>query len=214
VATDAAGRVSAEKSRQFAIDRTAPTTTAATDDQGSATTLTLTATDGGSGVATVQYQVAGGFTATYAGSPVSNTKLDIAQAISFFATDKAGNIETAGTATIPARPKPPSAPTAAVGVAPALALSTRTDCKAGKPVVTVRAKNTASAVTDIRIGTTFGDRRMPEVLPGGTFTSTFKITAGTTVAAGSVAIAASTSVGGIGIESSYAVTYAAIACSG
>lgn len=100
-ATDKAGQVSKEQSVSFSVDATAPVTTPTTVDKGDAVQVTLAAADAGSGVATVQYQVGDGFVATYAGT-FSVVKLDKPQTLSFFATDKAGNVEKAQTVTVPA----------------------------------------------------------------------------------------------------------------
>lgn len=114
-ATDAEGRISAERSQTVKIDATAPVTTKTLTETAGSVQLALAAADALSGVATVQYQVGGGFTATYAGEPVGITRLEEDQTVRFFATDVAGNVEADNTFVVAAleeeQPTWPVAPT-------------------------------------------------------------------------------------------------------
>ncbi|BCB91105.1 OmpL47-type beta-barrel domain-containing protein [Phytohabitans suffuscus] len=97
-ATDRAGNVSAPVSLAVRIDATAPVSTAAVG--GTTRAVTLTSTDATSGVARIEYAIGTGPWTAYTGAiaaPDSNR-----HTVSFRATDVAGNLETARTATIPA----------------------------------------------------------------------------------------------------------------
>ncbi|MDR7276766.1 OmpL47-type beta-barrel domain-containing protein [Catenuloplanes atrovinosus] len=109
-ATDTAGNRSAEQMSHFTIaepeqpDTTAPAVTAAVTgtrnpDGGyvGGATVTVTATDGESGVATTEYRLDGGAWTTYT-APVRVTAPG-AHTVGFRATDNAGNAATAGTVT-------------------------------------------------------------------------------------------------------------------
>ncbi|WP_063746742.1 OmpL47-type beta-barrel domain-containing protein [Catenuloplanes japonicus] len=99
-ATDNAGNVSAEQMSHFTIatppdpDTTPPTVTASS--QGTSTVLvTISASDAGSGVATVEYAIDGGDFLEYAApfrvsAPGTHT-------VRYRATDNAGNVSTVGT---------------------------------------------------------------------------------------------------------------------
>jgi hypothetical protein len=90
------------------VDNTAPTTghNAPSGWQSSAVTVSLSANDGGSGVANTQYAVDGG--GWNSGSSV-NVSGDGVHTISFFSTDVAGNVESAQTATVSIDTTPPDA---------------------------------------------------------------------------------------------------------
>lgn len=106
-ATDKAGNTSPEGMSHFTVvkrDTTAPTVTAAVDGTkdgdgnyvGKAT-VTVAATDAGSGVGTIEYKVDGGAWTAYA-APVPMTAAG-AHTVTYRATDKAGNVSPAGTVT-------------------------------------------------------------------------------------------------------------------
>ncbi|WET80904.1 copper-binding protein [Amycolatopsis sp. QT-25] len=106
-ASDRAGNVSPEGMAHFTIvsgDTTAPTvTTEVTGTKDTAgnyvgkATVTLTATDAGSGVGKVEYQLNGGPWLTYS-APLALTVVG-AHTVKYRATDKAGNVSAEGTAT-------------------------------------------------------------------------------------------------------------------
>lgn len=106
-ATDVAGNVSTEGMAHFTIvaqDTTAPTATGQVAGQqnpngayiGSAV-VTVTASDAGSGVASIEYKVDSAAWATYA-SPVQVSALG-AHTVLYRATDRAGNVSTQGSLT-------------------------------------------------------------------------------------------------------------------
>ncbi|KZB86944.1 OmpL47-type beta-barrel domain-containing protein [Amycolatopsis regifaucium] len=106
-ASDKAGNVSPEGMAHFTVvssDTTAPTVTsevtgtkdAAGDYVGKAT-VTLTATDAGSGVGKVEYKLDGGPWLTYS-APLALTVVG-AHTVNYRATDKAGNVSAEGAAT-------------------------------------------------------------------------------------------------------------------
>ena len=97
-ATDKAGNASAPVTRQLCIDGAAPSTTASVDPAGwtrGSVQVTLSASDGVSGVAATSYQIGSGSVQTYTGTfTVSN-----AATIKYWSTDKAGNAEAPQTLT-------------------------------------------------------------------------------------------------------------------
>jgi len=106
-ASDKAGNVSPEGMAHFTIvsgDTTAPTVasevTGTKDTAGNyvgKATVTLTATDAGSGVGKVEYKLDGGPWLTYS-APLALTVVG-AHTVNYKATDKAGNVSAEGTAT-------------------------------------------------------------------------------------------------------------------
>ncbi|GIF52353.1 glucose/arabinose dehydrogenase [Asanoa ferruginea] len=102
--TDVAGNVEAGKSVAVKIDSTAPVTAAtfapATDDgwHNGAVPVTLTSTDAGSGVASIQYALDGGAWTPYT-VPV-DVSGDGSHELLYRATDTAGNVETLKSAII------------------------------------------------------------------------------------------------------------------
>ena len=128
-ATDEAGNTSTPGSVQFAVvdppnpDNAPPTTNATVagnrDNNGAyvgAATVTVTATDAGSGVATVEYSLDGAPYAAYT-APVSVNQPG-AHTVSYRATDRAGNTSTPGTVTftvvVPANDTTPPTVNAAI----------------------------------------------------------------------------------------------------
>ena len=108
-AQDAAGNGSiATFNLNTSLDTIAPITTAthtptpnAAGWNNTAASLALVATDGGSGVQDVRYSINGGTLTTTAGTAASIALATEGQyPISYFATDKAGNAETAQTASV------------------------------------------------------------------------------------------------------------------
>ncbi|UDF12423.1 cell wall-binding repeat-containing protein [Antiquaquibacter oligotrophicus] len=80
------------------VDETAPTVQASVDDR----TVTITASDAGSGVASVEYQLPGGEWTVYT-TPFDVPGTD-AVTVSFRATDVAGNVSTVATVNVAAEP--------------------------------------------------------------------------------------------------------------
>ena len=98
--TDAAGNVEADRTATVRVDRQAPTTT---DDApaglGSVpVTVTLSAGDPDSGVATTTYEVDGG--ATQTGTSVAIPAVTGSYTITYRSTDAVGNVEATRTATV------------------------------------------------------------------------------------------------------------------
>ncbi|GAA4717681.1 Ig-like domain (group 4) [Promicromonospora umidemergens] len=97
-AADRAGNVSPPAELDVRIDATAPRSTAALDER--ARTVSVTATDGTSGVALIEVAVDGGAFEPYEGPvPAGNTDR---HDVRYRAADRAGNTEPARTITIPA----------------------------------------------------------------------------------------------------------------
>jgi hypothetical protein len=108
-AEDAAGNRSTQTfTLNTSLDSIAPATAAtrtpapnAAGWNNTAAALQLTATDSGSGVQDVRYSINGGSLATVAGAAASvNLTTDGQYAISYFATDNAGNVEAAKNANV------------------------------------------------------------------------------------------------------------------
>ena len=95
-ATDDGGLVSPVQSVAVDIDGTAPVVAASFDE--SRRRLTLTTTETGSGVASVEYRVDGGAWTTYG----SGATIAQAATVEYRATDRAGNVSTVGSITVPA----------------------------------------------------------------------------------------------------------------
>ncbi len=89
--TDEAGNVEEAGTVEVAVDTTVPVTEAATDGDGESVTVTLTATDETSGVASTEVSVDGGDWAAYAG-PVVVTGAGT-HTVEYRSTDVAGNVE-------------------------------------------------------------------------------------------------------------------------
>src|SRR5206468_2062436 len=112
-ATNGAGSASSPSSFTVTADGTAPVTTIACSGgcagwHGAAATITLSASDGGSGVAQILYSTDGSAPSTlYTGSfTVASTKT-----VKYAATDKVGNTETVQSTQIQVDTTAPSAPT-------------------------------------------------------------------------------------------------------
>ena len=94
-ATDNAGNSASASFGPIKIDKTAPVSAGSVAINGSLATVTLSASDSLSGVASTTYRVNGGAQQTYTG-PFDVTNPG-ANAVSFFSTDQAGNGETTKT---------------------------------------------------------------------------------------------------------------------
>jgi len=107
--TDSQGNVEQAETLSFSVDATAPVTTATTDPtlvggaaDGTAT-VTLSATDAGSGVAGTQYRIDGGDWQDY-GAPFAITAGGV-HAVDYRSTDDAGNVETPKTLSVQIDPQ-------------------------------------------------------------------------------------------------------------
>ena len=89
------------------IDKTVPTVSAVLDAAGTPRTVTITAADATSGVATTEYRLGDGEWQAY----VAAVELDgTAQSIAYRATDAAGNVSAEGALNVPAAPVDPADP--------------------------------------------------------------------------------------------------------
>jgi len=106
-ATDAAGNVSTPVSVPVKLDRTAPAVTATVD--AAARTVTLAASDGGSGVARLEYRVgdAGAWTAASGADAVVTAGAETTT-VSYRATDTAGNVSGIGSTSVGAQAGDPT----------------------------------------------------------------------------------------------------------
>jgi plastocyanin len=153
-ATDVAGNVSEVGSVAFTVvaagpsDTTPPVVTSQVSGDRNpageylgAATVTITATDPGSGVARVEYNVDGGAFAAYTAPVVVSTAG--AHMVHFRATDVAGNTsaEQMASFTVVARPEPDTAP-------PVTSAAVRTEAN-GSAVVTVTATDAGSGIASI-----------------------------------------------------------------
>ena len=145
--TDFAGNAEAPQTGYVNID-SAPVTTATPSLAGTATsnwrttslTVTLTATDAGSGIARTSYGIDGGPTLTYVGPfEVSGPG---SHAVTYFSTDKAGNAEQPQTGYVNIDSAPP-----VTTATPPLASSVTGAWRNTPQTVTLTATDTASGVT-------------------------------------------------------------------
>ena len=112
VATDVAGNQTTSAAVSgILVDNTAPNTTdnAPGGWLSAAAIVTLTPTDGGSGVSTTHYSVDGGSWST--GTSVSVPAVDGAHSIAYYSVDNAGNIESQKSATVLIQASGPTCPT-------------------------------------------------------------------------------------------------------
>ncbi len=116
IATDAAGNSTTSGAETSLVDNTRPVTTdnAPSGWQSSAVTVTLTPSDGGSGINITEYSIDGSPTYT-AGTSVlvpapANGSNDGAHTIAYFSVDNAGNIETVKSTTVLIDATPPTCP--------------------------------------------------------------------------------------------------------
>src|SRR5207247_3567442 len=116
VATDAAGNATTSSTVTRLVDNTKPTTSdnAPGGWQSSPVTVTLSPSDGGSGVNVTEYSVDGSPSYTVGTSvtipPPADGSNDGAHTIAYFSADNAGNIETIKSATVLIDATPPACP--------------------------------------------------------------------------------------------------------
>ncbi|NHC15853.1 beta strand repeat-containing protein, partial [Motilibacter deserti] len=154
-ATDNAGNVSPIGSSTFTIvtpapvDTTPPTVSASLagprlgDDYTGPVTVTVTATDGGSGVASVEYSVDNGAFTAYT-APVTVSAVG-AHTVRYRATDNAGNVSPIGSSTFTIVAADTTAPT----VSATLAGTREGDNYTGAVTVTLTATDAGSGVASV-----------------------------------------------------------------
>jgi hypothetical protein len=183
IATDAAGNTASVTTAPIKIDRTPPVTTATVTGTSAGTPNTylftanvaLAATDGGSGVAFITYQLDGGpLTVVTSAAASFVVSTEGAHTVTYFATDAAGNAEASHTTSfsIIFRQHTTVAITSAPFLATGTMVSARLLTDAGVPVVGETVTFTACGVT--RTGTTdaTGTARVDLGLASGTCTLT------------------------------------------
>jgi peptidoglycan/xylan/chitin deacetylase (PgdA/CDA1 family) len=159
------------KTLAFKVDSTSPVVTPAFN--AATRTYSATATDAGSGVASIQQSVSGGAWTTYTGPTVTSAT---AKSIAFRATDVAGNVSPSVTLTIPAATTVTPVTTATVNPATPNGLA---GWYTVAPVVTLSASTTASGqVTQYSFnGVTWSTYTGPITLPSGTTNLRYRTTA-------------------------------------
>lgn len=146
--TDRAGNTASTTFSGIFIDKTPPTTTAALAGKAGGggwftgpVTVTLTATDALSGVASTTFSIDGGASQTYT-APFT-ISADGTHTVSFGSTDAAGNVEANKAVSVRIDQTPPvTTATPAPGALPP-----------GTPLVTVRANATVKSTTGATLGT-------------------------------------------------------------
>ncbi|MCX4750494.1 InlB B-repeat-containing protein [Kitasatospora sp. NBC_01287] len=159
-ATDDAGHVSAPVAVPVRVDRTAPSTTAAAAPGATIiapVTVTLIATDAGSGVARTEYQLGSGDWTAYTG-PFTVQPLFTDQAVSYRSTDTAGNGEPPHHLVVPAiAPVAPaittSAPAASYGTAATVTVAISSPGLPATGTVTLTEGSTARGSAALANGT-------------------------------------------------------------
>ncbi|WP_443673254.1 OmpL47-type beta-barrel domain-containing protein [Micromonospora coerulea] len=159
-ATDKAGNTSSAQSVSFAVvqtppaDTTPPTVTAAVLGQKDATgayldtaTVTLTATDAGSGVDRIEYSLDGQPYAAYSAPVVVNQPGQ--HTVSYRATDKAGNTSSAQSVSFAVVQTPPADTTPPTVTAAVTGQKDATGAYVGSATVTLSAADTGSGVDRI-----------------------------------------------------------------
>lgn len=139
-ATDDDGLVSAVQSLVVNVDTVAPVVAAAFDAQ--ARRLTLTATEGGSGLASIEYRVGDGAWRTYSGA----VTLTSGGTVTYRATDRAGNVADEASTQVPDREPGQSvnvAPNATPSVSASTSWNRATGLNDGADTVPVASQSTA-----------------------------------------------------------------------
>lgn len=116
-ARDELGNTSGVTTVPVRVDRIAPATVSQVATDAGGATLTLTATDATSGVASTQYAVDGGPVQVY-GGPFRVVPDAAGRTVSFWSVDAAGNVETAGRVVVGGRDSTPPTVTAGLDRAP------------------------------------------------------------------------------------------------
>ncbi|MEP6665982.1 MAG: Ig-like domain-containing protein, partial [Nocardioidaceae bacterium] len=157
-ATDVAGNGESAKTYTVKLDSSAPATTLASSPvpngagwNSSAPTLTLTATDAGSGVASITYKIGAAAPVTVVGASTSfAVSAQGSTTVTYAATDAAGNVETTKTYTVKLDTLAPAAPT---GVAiSADTGSSSTDGVTKTAVQTLSGTAEANSTVELKLG--------------------------------------------------------------
>lgn len=175
------------------VDGTAPLVTANLAGR----SVTLAATDAGSGVTTVEYSLDGGPWVGYS-QPVA---LDAAaHSLAYRATDRAGNTSVSATLAVPA-----------AGAALDVTAVAGGRCVAGKAMPTITVTNNEDVPVKVVVTTPFSTKSFASIVPGSNgfhaFTSRL-----VTVPAGSVTVEASATIDGKPVSVTASAPYGAIAC--
>ncbi|WP_211591460.1 OmpL47-type beta-barrel domain-containing protein [Microbispora sp. H10836] len=214
-AADKAGNASEAGSVTFTVvapkqdDTTPPTVSAqltgsmdwAWNYVGSAT-LTITATDSGSGVDTIEYSADGQPFALYTKPLVIDQPGE--HTVSYRATDKAGNTSDVATATFTVVVAPPTAKTP-------LTVTAASRCIGTSAYLAVTAVNDGDVPATIELNTPFGTKTVADVAPGKQAYQSFN-TRAKQIDAGKVTVTGTSFIDGKKVTSSYEADYNAISC--
>ncbi|MEV7807712.1 hypothetical protein AB0O28_32655 [Microbispora sp. NPDC088329] len=214
-AADKAGNASEAGSVTFTVvaprqdDTTPPTVSAQlTGDMdwawnyvGSAT-LTITATDSGSGVDTIEHSIDGQPFALYTKPLVIDQPGE--HTVSYRATDKAGNTSNVGTATFTVVEAPPTAKTP-------LTVTASSRCVGTSAYVAVTAVNDGDVPATVELNTPFGTKTVADVAPGKQAYQSFNARA-KQIGAGKVTVTGTSFIDGKKVITSYEADYNAISC--
>ncbi|MGI5160097.1 OmpL47-type beta-barrel domain-containing protein [Microbispora sp. CA-102843] len=214
-ATDKAGNTSDTGSVTFTVvapkqdDTTPPTVSAqltgsmdwAWNYVGSAK-LTITATDAGSGVDTIEYSLDGQPFALYTKALVVDQPG--AHTVSYRATDKAGNTSNVATAKFSVVVAPPTAKTP-------LTVTASSRCVGTSAYVAVTAVNDGDVPATVELTTPYGSKTVADVAPGKQAYQSFNARTGQ-IGAGKVTVTGTSTIDGKQVTTSYEATYTAISC--
>ncbi|WP_327044647.1 hypothetical protein OG320_23215 [Microbispora sp. NBC_01189] len=214
-AADKAGNTSGAQSVTFTVvapkqeDTTPPTVSAQlTGDMdwawnyvGSAT-MTITATDAGSGVATIEYSLDGQPFAPYTKALVVDQPG--AHTVGYRATDKAGNTSNVATATFTVVVAPPAAKTP-------LTVTASSRCVGTSVYVAVTAVNDGTVPATVTLTTPYGSTTVADVAPGKQAYQSFNARA-KQIGAGKATVTGTSFIDGKKVTTSYEAAYNAISC--
>ncbi|MEV4461310.1 chitobiase/beta-hexosaminidase C-terminal domain-containing protein [Microbispora sp. NPDC049633] len=165
-------------------------------------TLTITATDSGSGVDTIEYSADGQPFALYTKPLVVDQPGE--HTVSYRATDKAGNISDVATATFTVVVAPPTAKTP-------LTVTASSRCVGTSAYVAVTAVNDGDVPATIELNTLFGKKTVADVAPGKQAYQSFN-TRAKQIDAGKVTVTGTSFIDGKKVTSSYEADYTAVSC--
>ncbi|MEU8271900.1 M14 family zinc carboxypeptidase [Sphaerisporangium sp. NPDC049002] len=195
---DKAGSVEVTQTLTVKVDATAPVTTATVGaaDQGGVP-ATLSATDETSGVAGTQYSLDGGAWTPYTGTVTVSGQGG--HELRFRSTDKAGNVEEIKAVAVPVAPEI------------AMTVTAQARCVGTSAYVAVTAVNDASVPVNVTLSTSYGSKTVADVAPGKQAYQSFN-TRAKQLAAGTVNVTGTATIGGRQVTSSYDAAYTAIDC--
>ncbi|WP_214105414.1 glycosyl hydrolase family 95 catalytic domain-containing protein [Acrocarpospora catenulata] len=191
---DKAGNVETAKTLTVKVDATAPVSAATVEEA----TVTITATDATSGLERTEYSVDGGDWTAYT-APVTVTG-DGEHQVRYRSADKAGNVEEAKSVTV----------TIATATVP-LTVTATSRCVGATAYLAVTAVNGAEVPASITLTTPYGVKTVEGVEPGKQAYQSFN-TRAKQLAAGTVTVTGTATIGGKQVTSSYEVAYTAISC--